>query len=42
MENEYKNYFSQDVLNNNVFINKLTKVLKSMKKESHLTVKNDK
>lgn len=41
MEHEYKNYFSQDVLNNNVFINKLTKVLKSMKKESHLAVKND-
>lgn len=42
METEYKNYFSEEVLKNTVFINKLSKVLKSMKNAQYLVASNDK
>lgn len=38
METEYKNYFEEEVLKNNVVINKLKKVLNSMKKPESLAV----
>lgn len=41
METEYKNYFSQEVLNNSVVVNKLKKTLKSMKQKEKLVVSND-
>lgn len=41
METEYKNYFSAEVLNNNVVINKLKKVLNSMKTSENLVVSKD-
>lgn len=42
MEHEYKNYFSIEVLNNNVFINKIKKTLNLMKVEDKLVVTEDK
>lgn len=42
METEYKNYFSEEVFKNKVVINKLSKILKTMKQDDFLVASNDK
>lgn len=41
METEYKNYFADEVLNNKVVVNKLKKVLNSMKKPENLVASTE-